>query len=591
VPITIDYDRETDKLRVNIVKSEDFNFDKDRIRRIPTRSSKFDKASGKFLYWQIDRSEICSILDRFNEKEIIATPAVKQFIENYKTASALPEDLEKIDGEIDSLRIPKVFQEDFIRLHESKRRMIFAADPGLGKSFCAIERAEILGTIDRMLIVCPKIMLPNWRTELRLTRDKPCLIYHGTVKQRKKLQEQLDTATIVVTTYEMVGEINHHQFKQVIIDEAHLVSRNDTKKHKDLQELDRNNPNAAMLLLTGTPILHKIVDLWGLVHLVAPEIAGSKWAWQNRYEEVVRSIQKTLPSGRVLTIPIKTRTKNLDDLRKRLAGIMVRVRRNKFTTYKELTTITTVAMTPKQKEMYKQVREGIVLELQNARFWDSKNVLTRALGLREISEAAFNMDPTVDESGKFDYVCHILDQAIEDGRKVVIWSSFREMTNRLYEKYKQHGVLFNGGVSDTRKKLAPWAFQGVSTEEDRLEYLRLRKYNPDWTFAPGEALFFFGTLDHRQGLGINLDVADYQLFTSWHPNFVVERQAIDRLCRLTQTKDVTAEFVVSEDSIDHYLLKMSLENYTKTTDALDGIDSISSNQAREIAKLVLAGKC
>ena len=101
--------------------------------------------------------------------------------------------------------------------------------------------------------------------------------------------------------------------------------------------------------------------------------------------------------------------------------------------------------------------------------------------------------------------------------------------------------------------------------------------------GPGEAQFWFGSLDHKQGLGVDLDNANVQYFSSFHQNPVVNVQAADRLHRLGQkASEVFTYYLTSEGTVERKILTMMMDNYSKITDMLDGKDSITANQVREL---------
>jgi SNF2 family DNA or RNA helicase len=581
MPITLDC--KDSKLIIKVIPSDNFNFDRDRIKRIPTRRAIFDKESGIFQHWEVQRIEIGALLERFGESEIIPTDAGKEAIESYKQATIPLDQLDKIEGELEFEIAPKATQEEYIRLHPSKRKMILAYDPGLGKSAAALMRAKTLG-FEKLVVILPKAIKDNWITQLQLFLDEGGVIYHGTPAQRKKLIKQAAESKIVITTTSFLPELEEFKWDAIIVDEAHIISRPQTLGHKSVKKVVKSNPEASLQLLTGTPVLHKLVDLWGLVHLVSEEIAGSRWAWEDRYQEVLQTVRKTLPNGKVIMIPTKTRTRNLTELRQRIAPILVRVSRKDVTAFKETTKIISVPMTERQKEMYEQVKAGIIVELEKEGFFNSAHALTRLLGLREVAEGLFNLDESWNDSGKFDFLCNVLDNTKEP---VVIWSAFKEITNRIHARYPTRCVLYNGDVPASKKKLAPWAFQGCYTPEDLAEYARLKKLVGDWPFEPGEANIFAGTLDLRQGLGIDLDRAYIQYFSSFHWNMSVNTQAADRLHRLGQkATEVFTYYLTSEGTIEKKILRTIMDNYSKVVEMLDGKDSISSNQIQEFINLL-----
>jgi len=573
-------------IKVKIIPGPLFNEERDKIKTIPGKKPIYGLENGidKFLYWEIPQSSLGSFCEKFNKEDLILqSKKVEALFSGLNLLLKTVEELPKIQEEVKWIRPPRFpCQEDYIRISREKNKLLCALSPGLGKSYISLSRANILG-FSKLLIVGLKSTLTNtWKSEIYKTLNKDCLIYHGTIKQREKLRTQFPQYDIVVTTYSMVGELQKSGqiFDQIIIDEAHLLAHSDTKIYKNVEGLFRNNPNAGIQLLSGTPVLHKPSDLWGLVHLLYPQLAGDFYSWKFRYEEVLKSINVRGKSGRLIKIPIKTKIRNLDDLHKRIKPFTVRVKRDELVSFEESVEIEYVDLVGKQKSLYNQLKTDLIIQLENKEI-SVQNSLAQLTRLLQVAEGAFNLEESWLDSGKLDYLEEILKSSNE---KIVVWSRFKPIIKILGERFKKRSVLFNGDISLNQKTLGVWAFQGVDSIADEKEYYRLAKLG-NWKLEPGEAQYFFGTIDRGTSAGLNLHASYRQYFTSFHWNGNINEQAASRLKRIDQDADVVyTTFIVSQQTIEDYALKLIFNNLKNCLHIIDGGNDISLHQITDIIR-------
>ena len=578
-----------DKIALKISRSMDF--DKDRAKLDPIKPKRWDSSYG---YWLLDFPSLGRILSTWKEEEIITQGTeIKSLIDKLETDRQPLKFLPKIEGKLPESPIKlKDFQETYVRIYKNKNRLLLSLDQGLGKTITALERCRILG-YKRILVICPKVVCVNWRSEIRKCLEKQAQIFLGNKSQRDKLNKTINDFDIVITTYEQIGNLDSYDFDQIIIDEGHLLSNKKSKRFKDTHSfLDKIlNRDYGLQILTGTPIQHKVRDLWAIIYLLNPNLAGSEYDWQNEYERVLRKITKTIvlknkqgnpiikdgkPLTKVIEIPIEVENKNIDKLKDKLSSIMYRVSREGKVSFKDSIENVIVEMTSKQQKLYERVRNDILVDLENKTL-NLQNAPTRLLRLLQASEGYFNLDKDIIDSGKLDYVIDILQNTDE---KIVVWSRFQPITEILGKMFKDKAVIYNGNKSDNYKTLAKWSFNGVDSTHDEEEFFRLKKSVKDFIFVPGEAQFLFGVINNRSSLGMNLHKhCNRQIFTSIDYMPTADFQAADRIRRLDQLEDtVYTQFILSENSVDSKVLNLALSNYNNSVNILDGKESITYKQ-------------
>lgn len=565
-------------LKASVLKSPHLSRDRDLLQKIPNRKPMYsldEDGDMVFTHWEVPGDQIEDFLIRWDRSKIEANSEATEMIMEYLTANTAIDDLPKYGGEIfpsKDGKIPKSYQEHYIRVDHRKKALLCSFYQGLGKSMSTLLRAKTKG-YKKLLIIAPKRVVPNWKTNIRNTFNEDCLVYGGTKSQRSKQLKKIKRASIVVTNYEQVREINQLdiEFDEVIIDEIHSLSSPRTSIYKSCYHLlNVKNPKAHRQGLSGTPIRLRVEDLYHVLKLLDPDFAGRKSAFVSRYTKVVskQRIRKVDKSGREYFFlkPVKVSSKNEDLLRKKLDCILIRVRRDGVVDFEDTIDIINIPLTAKQDKLYEQVLDEVLKEIKNL-----NNPLTKMLRLLQVSEGSYTLFPETLDSGKMDYIVEELKQQTE---KAVIWFRFKPGSTLLHEKFRERSVLYNGDVSDNMKKLAVYSFQGVTNDEDLAEFVKLKaayeSRNGIWSFEPGEAQFFIGTYSQRSGLGIDLQSAALSYFMSFDFSPVSLVQAKDRIVRLNQTRDCVTKFLVSERTIEPQSLQSILGKLHSQYSILDG---------------------
>jgi hypothetical protein len=597
--MTITLDISGKNMKLKVLKGPSFALDRDKIKSLSSKKPIYrlqDEVS-KFSHWEVPVTEFGNLLGKIPKGEILfLSDQAKELLDSYELASSDLMSLPPFTGDIPWKRTPRYPEQELaIRLNKSKNRVLLAFSCGMGKSFIALMRSVVLGA-KKILIVGPsKNNFPTWRAEVTKTLDASIVKYHGTPAQRKKLREAIDSE-IVYTTYSIAQELKNHKFDLIIADEAHNICHRKTKAFQGLEAVSKANPEAGLILLSGTPILHKPRDLWAPTHLINPQIAGDEYAWKNRYEKVTRMMKKQVPIKtpegfardgegkiryRTLEIPLETRPQNLDELTERIKSFTFRFKGSNYLNFEDKIELQIVEMTSRQKELYRQAKDELFLDLseKQLKLGEKLGRITRFL---QICEGSFNLDPAWQDSGKLNYLFDELDSATD---KRIVWSRFLPSSEVLYKRYGDRAVIYNGSLSQTQRNVSIWNFQGCETKEDLAEW---KKYNKT-SFEPGQAQFLFGVIDKGASAGLNLNSCSKQYFTSFSWNGSINEQTAARIKRLSQEADeVYTEIILSEapKDFEENAFKLTLRNYLTTIDILDGKEDNSFTKINDLINLL-----
>ena len=441
-------------------------------------------------------------------------------------------------------------------LHEYEFGGILADEMGLGKTVQALAMLQRLKERRKKarqpslpsLIVAPTSVTTNWVYEAhRFTPDLKVALLYG--PQRRALMSELNEYDIVITSYALLRLDRHlletQEFYYVILDEAQHIKNLQaatTRAAKTLKARRR-------LALTGTPTENRPLELWSIFDFLRPGYLGGHEFFRNFIEKPIVDAGSGAPTTRLLN----TRTRPFI------------LRRTKAEVEKELPpkteTVLHVPMTPGQAQLYAEVLEDVRPRVLHAIDEEGigrarVHILAALLRLRQIcnhpnSIKAFR-DLSGFDSGKFNALKELLADAVQNGRKVLLYSQFRDMLRLTREWADAEGV--------------PYSYlDGHTTNRQQV----IDEFNND------ERIRLFLISLKAGGTGLNLTAADTVVIYDpwWNP--AVEDQAIDRAHRIGQTKPISVYRLVTEDSIEQKVMVLK-ERKSKVNEALIGGAGVST---------------
>jgi superfamily II DNA or RNA helicase len=404
---------------------------------------------------------------------------------------------------------------------------ILADEMGLGKTLQTLAFLRHRHRQSRLpsLVVCPSSLVFNWQREAsRWTPDLPNLAIHGTGRER--LFQRIADAGLVITSYPLLRRdaqsYSRHMFDTIILDEAQHIKNPDTQNAQAAASLRSAN----RFVLTGTPLENSIRDLWSLMRFVMPGYLGTREEFRDRYE--VPIAQGDMPAQRRLTRRVKP----------------FLLRRRKREVCKELPDkieqVVYCELTAAQQELYdallREARVGI------DRASDGLNpgrarmlMLTALLRLRQACCDPRLLDLEVPQkigSGKVEMLEELLEEAIDGGHRVLIFSQFVRMLKLLRDALDASGTAYAylDGATKDRAGVVD-AFQG------------------------GNFAVFLISLT-AGGTGLNLTAADTVIhFDPWW-NPAVEAQATDRAHRIGQSQVVSVYKLIARGTIEEKILRL-----------------------------------
>ena len=513
--------------------------------------------------WEMPINNIIGLCNKFENQEI--------------QISGIYEDLHKQEFEID---IPKDYtfktkpfnhQIDGVRFGLNKKKFLLCDDQGLGKTFQIINWVGCLektDKINKVLIVCGVNSLKyNWQSEISIHSDEKGWVlgtrfrkttgkaYEGSTKDKLDDLDNLPDCRYIITNIETLRagaeKITKSKYHFPIAEKLQELCKNGTisviafdechksKEPTSLQSRAMINVQAKyMVAMSGTPLMNNPLDLY----------FPMKWlGYENHSFYQFKQHYCTLGGwGGSQVVGYK----NLEEIRTMMDNIMLRRLKTEVLDLPEkIRKIEYVDMTSKQNQIYKEVYNGVMSDLQKIKF--SNNPLSMMIRLRQATGWTGIISNTVQESAKMERMIELVQEIVASGQKAIIFSNWESVTEVAKEKLKSYNPAYITGATKADERMK---------EVDRFQ-------------ADDKCRVIIGTIG-AMGTGLTLTSAQNVIFLDSPWNMALKAQAEDRAHRIGTKGTVNIITLVCKNTIDERIEEL-VEKKGQIADALvDGKISI-----------------
>ena len=471
-------------------------------------------------------------------------------------------------------------------LYEHRMGGILADDMGLGKTVQALallahaieehraaserttERGESVEPFAPFLVVAPTSVISNWAAEAeRFLPGAKVVTITETTAGKTPLAERVAGAHLVLTSYTLLrmdeeaytgyartlgrtvddstGEQSAPEgWGALLLDEAQFVKNTGTRAWS----IARAMPARTKFAMTGTPIENNLMELWALLAIVADGLFPSARAFRDLYARPAESGED--PAHAAATTA---------RLRRRIRPLMLR--RTKELVAAELPAKNDVRvnlpLAPGHRRIYdthlqreRQKVLGLLEDMDKNRF----TIFQSLTLLRRLALDAALIDPEAYagvSSVKRDYLVQQLPDLLEKGHRVLVFSQFTGYLKSISARLAEEGIghLYLDGSTRNRAEVIE-------------------------AFTSGQEPVFLISLK-AGGFGLNLTEADHVFIMDpwWNP--AAEQQAVDRIHRIGQDKEVHVYRLVAEGTIEEKVMQLK-ESKAALFDAVVGEGEFAS---------------
>lgn len=319
-------------------------------------------------------------------------------------------------------------------------------------------------------------------------------------------KRKLDDITFI--SYDIEVENNHNYYANGVL--VHNCKDPSSQQGKGILKAT----SEVRIAMTGTPIMNNPLDCYMIMKWLGYE-NHSFYAFRNHY----------CTMGGYGGYQI-VGYKNLEELQNKLNSFMLRRRKEDVLDLPEKTYINEyVEMSTKQKKIYEEVTSEIRENIDSIAI--SPNPLAQLIRMRQATGYPGILSTAVKESAKLDRMEELIQESIENGKKVIVFSNWTQILDEVQRRLKEY---------------KPAIITGDTKDNDRQEMVR--KFQED-----ANCKVIIGSLG-AMGTGLNLYAGSVIIFLDIPWNRALYDQATDRCHRIGQKDDVIIYNIMCKDSID-----------------------------------------
>lgn len=404
-------------------------------------------------------------------------------------------------------------------------------EQGLGKTWqvinIAIAKKQTEG-YKHCLIVCGVNGLKwNWLKEIRKHSDEEGYILGqrgvriGSNADKLADIDELDNLPyFIITNVESLRDeaiatklnarCKDGTIRMVAIDEIHKCKNPTSQQGKGIMKLQAETKIA----MTGTPLMNTPLDLYIILKWLGYE-AHSFYAFKNHF-----CVMGGYGNYQIMGY------KNTDELRAQLDEIMLRrLKSDVFDLPEKLLVDEYVEMDKEQSRIYTEILADLRLNVD--KIAESPNPLSQLIRLRQATGFTGILSTEIAVSAKLDRMEELVEEAVANGKKVVVFSNWTQITDEAIKRLKAYNpAVITGQTSDNDRPIEEKKFQ-----EDK------------------SCKVIVGTVG-AMGTGLTLTAGTVEIFLDHPWNQAMYDQAVDRCHRIGTTESVTVYNLLCKDTID-----------------------------------------
>jgi SNF2 family DNA or RNA helicase len=393
-------------------------------------------------------------------------------------------------------------------------------DMGLGKTVVALTAIRKLNAYPA-LVVCPNSVKVNaWAADIdKFFPGVSYAVVEGTKAQRAELIRKRADVTII--NFEGIRAKAVHKddnpyapivgytysnpdlfdfpYEFAVVDEHHRVKTPDAQVTRGFLELLAHQ----WLLLSGTPILNRVEEIWTCLHKIYPETFPSYNAFVNAI-----GIENPNRPGHIVGYRPDVMAELKEFLYGRGMELGVSLRRRKDQVLKDLPEVVrvkqSVTLSAEERKLYDQIRDDFLLELEDGTVKSIVHVLPQ---ITRLKQAAFSPElyGGSKKSSKIKELKNVVAELVSEGHKAIVFSQWSKATNIIKRELSEYNPAY---------------VTGEVLNKDRPE--QIRKFQED-----EDCWLYIGTIGANRE-GINLGAATYVIFTDFPWTPAEAEQAIAR---------------------------------------------------------------
>ena len=287
--------------------------------------------------------------------------------------------------------------------------------------------------------------------------------------------------------------------------------------------------------MTGTPLMNSPLDLYVILRWLGYE-THAFYSFKKHY-----CVMGGYGGYEVVGY------KNMEQLTAQVNEIMLRRLKSEVLDLPEKLYIDEfVEMNTKQSKLYDEIETGIKNELAMGTL-DLSNPLSVLTRLRQCTGYTGIVSDCIFESAKLDRMEDLVEEAISNNQKVILFSNWTQMTDIIQTRLKQYNpAIITGATNDNNRQAMVTKFQNDNS-----------------------CKIIIGTIG-AMGTGLTLTAGSVVIFLDEPWNRALFDQAVDRAHRIGAKSNVTIYSIMCKDTIDERIHDLIYKKGAMSDAIIDG---------------------
>ena len=539
--------RKHDKLSNNLYSAFiTFDYNSEIVDKIRSYPFRFYNANAK--EWEIPTENVQDFVNSMGRYDIKLTGELSQLNEK------------KVDVDI-----PKGFhfktkpfnhQEKGLEYGMKYDRWFLGDEQGLGKSKQVIDIAvarKIKYGYKHCLIVCGVNTLKwNWANEIHTHSDENSFILGqrtlkngiltiGSMNNKLNDLDNIDELPYFIITN--VESFRNEDFANKVKDlckkgKINMCAADETHKMKNPSSQQTKGFLKCLpecrIAMTGTPLMNNPMDLYVILKWLGYE-NHAFYSFKQHY-----CVMGGYGGYEIVGY------KNMDQLTNQINSIMLRrLKKDVLDLPEKIYVDEYVDMLPKQSEIYKEVQMDIKAHIDEIKF--DNNPLSTLIRLRQATGYTGILSSSIQESAKLDRMVDLVDEAVSNDDKCLVFSNWTQMTDEIVKRLKQYNpALITGQTKDSDRTI----------QQDKF-------MNDD------SCKVIVGTIG-AMGTGLTLTAGTTVIFLDEPWNKALFEQAVDRAHRIGTKNNVTIYSIMCKGTIDERIHDLIYKKGQMSDAIIDG---------------------
>ena len=441
-------------------------------------------------------------------------------------------------------------------LYQNHMHGLLADEMGLGKTHQAMAVLSAIQSTKkdaRFLVICPTSVLDHWCDKiLRFAPNLNPIMHHGQKRHQEALRWTTETHTSVTSYGIIVRDIQtlrNIEWDAIVLDEAHFAKNSNTATYKAIGKLN----GRFRVCLSGTPIENHLGELKNIFDFILPGFLGSTKYFRQSFQTPIESHRDPIAEQALqrLIHPFKlrrTKKEVLKDLPSKIEDIR------------------SCQLSPEQIGLYREIislrGSSLIKQLANQESpIPFLHVFATLSLLKQICNHPALVIPHSNykhhTSHKFEMFKELVDEVMDAGLKLVVFSQYVKMITILDDYFTEKGI---GHVVLTGSTIK------------RSECINTFQSNP-------ECRIFLGSL-MAGGIGIDLTAASVVIHYDRWWNASKEDQATDRVHRIGQVRPVQVFKFITKGTLEEKIDQMIAQKRNIVDKFIDSDEELFKNLDR-----------